>query len=372
MKSFHGIVLRVAALLAGSAVVGACIASNPATAEDFNSVLHKLSLTTCSTSGACKQYKNTGSGAGVKGVGGIGNGLVAQSTSGSATLSTSTNGDGVQAYSNNNDGTNSGTNNNSTTHQGRSGIWGHDDSTDGGTKNVGVAGSSNNGSGVSGTSTNGLGVFGSSSNANGIQGDSTNGSGVYAFSANNAGGSFENDTAGQFTLIAANDASGGYPFLAGGPAGVVTMDGSGNVQASGAMYATGFFTELRTTDNEGRHVTAYTGQSADAEMSDVGTGRIASGHGIVQLDPAFARTLDMRSGYHVFLTPKGDSKGLYIASESPAGFEVRESQGGQSTLSFDYRIIGRPVGVTSGRLPAVKFTAPKFVPGRTLHHTPTH
>src|SRR5450755_4538425 len=111
MKSIHGLVLRVAALVAGSAIVGACIASNPATAQDFNSMLKALSITTCSTSGACKQYKNTGSGAAVKGVAGSGNGVIALSTSGSATLSTSTHGDGVQAYSGGNDGTNSGTNN---------------------------------------------------------------------------------------------------------------------------------------------------------------------------------------------------------------------------------------------------------------------
>src|SRR5476649_2042073 len=43
MNSFHGLVLRVAALVAGSAIVGACIASNPATAQDFNSMLKALS-----------------------------------------------------------------------------------------------------------------------------------------------------------------------------------------------------------------------------------------------------------------------------------------------------------------------------------------
>ncbi|HEY5096261.1 MAG TPA: hypothetical protein VII69_14205 [Candidatus Eremiobacteraceae bacterium] len=372
MNSIHGLVLRVAALVVGSATVGASIATNPATAQDVNSMLKALSITTCSTSGACKQFKNSGAGAGVKGVAGSGNGVIAVSTNGSATFSTSTNGDGIQSYSNNNDGLNSGTNNNSTTHPGRSGVWGHDDSTDGGTKNVGVAGSSNNGSGVSGSSTNGLGVFGISTNANGIQGDSTNGSGVYAYSANNSGGAFENSTADIFALTVANDASGGYTFAAQSPGGVVEMDGAGNVIASGTMYAQGFVTQLRATTSDGRHVTSYAAQSADAEMSDVGTGRIVDGRGVVQLDSTFARTLDMRSGYHVFLTPMGDSKGLYVASKSPASFEVRESQGGQSTLSFDYRIIGRAAGVTSGRLPAIKFSPPKIIRGHAPDHSPIH
>lgn len=361
MNSIHGLVLRVAALVVGSAVVGAGIASNPATAQDVNSMLKALSITTCSTSGACKQFKNTGSGAGVKGVAGGGNGVIAQSTSNSATFSTSTNGDGVQAYSNNNDGINSGTNNNSTTHPGRSGIWGHDDSTDGGNKNVGVAGSSNNGAGVSGSSTDG----------NGLQGDSTTGAGVYAFSANYSGGSFESGSTDFFTVQAYNDA-GGYPFAAYTTLGEVAIDPVGDVTATGTMYAQGFVTQLHTTTNDGRHVSAYASQSADAEMSDVGTGQITGGHGIIHLDPAFARTLDMKSGYHVFLTPMGDCRGLFIASKSPAGFEVRELQGGQSTLSFDYRIIGRAAGIKTGRLPVIRFTAPKIVRGHAPTLAPIH
>jgi hypothetical protein len=372
MNSIHGLILRVAALVVGSAIVGAGIASNPATAQDVTSMLKAFSITTCSTSGACKQFKNTGSGAGVKGVAGSGNGVIAQSTSNSATFSTSTTGDGVQAYSSGNDGTNSGTNNNSTTNPGRSGVWGHDDSTDGGTKNVGVEGSSNNGPGVGGSSTHGPGVSGSSTNNYGVQGVSTYWYGIYGYSGYQFGGIFETAALGQYALAAINDTAGGPTFVAQSPDGSVFIDGEGDVFADGTMHAHGFVTDLHTTTNDGRHVSAYASQSADAEMSDVGTGRIAAGHGIVQLDPAFARTLDMRSGYHVFLTPMGDCRGLFIASKSPASFEVRELQGGQSTLSFDYRIIGRAAGVTSGRLPAFRFTMPKFVRGHAPGHSPIH
>ena len=119
-------------------------------------------------------------------------------------------------------------------------------------------------------------------------------------------------------------------------------------------------------------ILAAVGVMFSATQSAKAAPLLADGHGIVQLDPAFARTLDVRSGHHVFLTPKGDSRGLYIASESPAAFEVRESQGGQSTLSFDYRIIGRAAGVKTGRLPAIRFTAPKFVRGHAPDLAPIH
>ena len=356
MNSIHGLVLRVAALVVGSAVVGASIASNPATAQDVNSMIQNLTNTVCSKTTACKKFTNSGSGAGVEGVGGNGNGVIAQSINGSATFSTSTNANGVQAYSSNNDGTNSGTNNNSSINPGRSGVWGHDDSTDGGAGNVGVAGSSTNGTGVSGSSTWGTGVIGSST----------------AESPSSVGGFFENNSNLSYPLVAQNNANGGSIFLAMGPQGYVFGDYLGNFKASGAMIATQFIVDSDVVTKGGRHVMAYASRSADAEMSDVGTGRIAGGHGIVQLDPMFARTLDIRSGYHVFLTPMGDSKGLYVASKSSASFEVRESQGGQSTLSFDYRIIGRAEGVTSGRLPAVRFSAPEIRRGQASGHIPTH
>jgi len=152
----------------------------------------------------------------------------------------------------------------------------------------------------------------------------------------------------------------------------VIIDPSGDVTASGAIYATSFNVVSDNVTSDGRHVTSYASRSADAEMSDVGTGHIAGGRGIVQLDPAFARTLGMRFGYHVFLTPMGDCKGLFVASKSPASFEVRELQGGQSTLSFDYRIIGRAAGVISGRLPAIRLPAPEIPRRHTLGHVPAH
>jgi len=334
-------------------------------------MLKAFSITTCSTSGACKQFKNTGSGAGVKGVAGNGNGVIAVSTNGSATLSTSTNADGVQAYSNNDDGTNSGTDNNSATHPGRSGAWGHDDSTDGGTKNVGVVGSSTNGAGVEGVSSNGTGISAVSTNGIGLNDVSTNNIANMAFSQNSNGGIIQNQDLGT-TLAVDNLASGGAPFQATSPGGYVVMDQSGDVQASNAMYAQSFNVDSDVITNDGRHVMSYASRSADAEMSDVGTGRIAGGQGIVQLDPAFARTLDVRSGYHVFLTPLDDCKGLFVAAKSPASFEVRELQGGQSTLSFDYRIVGRAVGVKSGRLPAIRLSAPEILRRHAPGHIPTH
>jgi hypothetical protein len=46
-----------------------------------------------------------------------------------------------------------------------------------------------------------------------------------------------------------------------------------------------------------------------------------------------------------------DTRGLYVSQKTPAGFQVREAQGGRSTFSFDYRIVARPLDADNDRLP---------------------
>jgi hypothetical protein len=76
----------------------------------------------------------------------------------------------------------------------------------------------------------------------------------------------------------------------------------------------------------------------------------------VAIDRAFVSTIDRNSPYHVFLTPMGDTRGLYVSVKTPSGFEVREAQGGRSTVSFDYRIVARPLDANGDRLPLAPAT----------------
>jgi len=70
----------------------------------------------------------------------------------------------------------------------------------------------------------------------------------------------------------------------------------------------------------------------------------------VTLDAAYAQTVNTGVDYHVFLTPNGDCKGLYVAQKSPASFEVHEMGGGASNIAFDYRIMARRKGFENVRL----------------------
>jgi hypothetical protein len=73
----------------------------------------------------------------------------------------------------------------------------------------------------------------------------------------------------------------------------------------------------------------------------------------VPIDPDFAAVIET-DDYHVFLTPEGESSGLYVTARTSTTFEVREQADGRSTLSFSYRIAARPKDVEHERLAAIE------------------
>ncbi len=93
--------------------------------------------------------------------------------------------------------------------------------------------------------------------------------------------------------------------------------------------------------------------SPECWLEDFGRAKLVSGKTKVMLDRDFASFV--RTGYyHVFLTPEGDSKGLYVTSKNGTGFKVREQQSGKSSVWFSYRIVARRKDVRASRLPRVE------------------
>src|SRR5574341_1400672 len=74
------------------------------------------------------------------------------------------------------------------------------------------------------------------------------------------------------------------------------------------------------------------------------------GKAAVNIDPLFIQTVNTAVEYHVFLTPKGDCRGLYVTNETPSSFEVRELQNGKSDLSVSYRIVAKRKGYEEVRM----------------------
>lgn len=164
---------------------------------------------------------------------------------------------------------------------------------------------------------------------------------------NDAGIFASNSPTGYYTVYIQNDDITGDagPFEAynSNNQSFCQMDGYGDFTCSGSISSINAI-------NRDHKVASYSVQSSENWMEDFGSGQLSSGHASITLDPTFAATVNTGVEYHVFLTPNGDSKGLYIASKGPGSFEVAESNGGKSSISFDYRIVAKRKGYESLRL----------------------
>jgi len=197
--------------------------------------------------------------------------------------------------------------------------------------------------------------------ANDVQGleglfgsQSISGQGVVGASASE-GVEGQNSTTGD--AIFANG-FGGLLFRANNSAAqnVFEVDDTGEVYAVGYSFIADA-TKLQDTSS-GRTVKTYSSQAAQPTLEDTGEAQLVNGAARVALDPGFAATID-RSSYIVLVTPEGMTQGvLCVTQRTPAGFSVQENMGGHSNVSFAYRIVAKPFGSSSPRLPVA------LVPGR--------
>jgi len=161
-------------------------------------------------------------------------------------------------------------------------------------------------------------------------------------------GSFRNNSQSNATLYAYN-VQGNHvstlfkTFQASSPDGTCGIGGAGNLTCTGQVKT------LVATAGGARMVETYAVHSPENWMEDFGSAQIKNGVATVIIDPTFAETVSESDPYHIFLTPNGDSKGLYVANKTATSFEVRESGGGTSSLSFDYRIVAKRRGFEAQR-----------------------
>lgn len=223
------------------------------------------------------------------------------------------------------------------------GVW----ATNASTQGTGVAGI------ASATSGNATGVVGTSQGADG-------GIGVWgAYQATSGGGvgvrgdieSTASGTAGLFL-----NASGQGLILSGlsgsSSTQVFSVDTSGNLDISGNLTVAGS-KSARVKLQDGREVALYAVESPENWFEDFGTAQLQAGTTRVSLEAEFLQTVDTAADYHIFLTPNGDCRGLYVARKTRGGFEVRELGGGHSSIAFDYRIVARRLGFENVRLQGV-------------------
>jgi hypothetical protein len=205
---------------------------------------------------------------------------------------------------------------------------------------VGVYGSVAGSSGVGGG--NGSAVWGDAGGADGLT------TAVYGTAGADAAGDFENDSK-YYTLNvnnAAPSSSDATVFFASGSNG----DGFCEIDVNGNLTCDGTVGEVVGVQGGAHKVALNSVQSPENWFEDFGSGMLTNGTITVTLDPTFGQTVNTGIEYHVFLTPKGDCKGLYVANENARGFDVRELGGGTSNVAFDYRVVAKRLGYENIRL----------------------
>jgi hypothetical protein len=202
----------------------------------------------------------------------------------------------------------------------------------------------------------------------GIWGDTTDGSAVIATAGKGWAGQFFNDSGSNPTLQAFNGApppDTAYAFSAGGAGtgtGTCTIDIYGNLVCSGSKSA------VVPVDGGSRKVALYAVEAPENWFEDFGSGQLSNGSARIDLEPTFAQTVNTDLDYHVFLTAKGDCKGLYVSHESATSFEVHELSGGTSSVAFDYRIIAKRKNYETVRLADLTERYKKLEEQRTRMH----
>jgi hypothetical protein len=123
----------------------------------------------------------------------------------------------------------------------------------------------------------------------------------------------------------------------------------GNETVNGNQTVVGTKSAVVTL-SDNRRVKLYAVESPENWFEDFGRGELRGGVAVMALDPTFAQTVNTSMAYHVFVTPRGNCRGLYVTNAGLRSFEVRELDGGTSNIAFDYRIVARRRGYETVRL----------------------
>jgi hypothetical protein len=143
------------------------------------------------------------------------------------------------------------------------------------------------------------------------------------------------------------------------------LDNTANIIITGHITTAGG-TLINGRTGNGQTMQSYGARSTVPDLEDFGEAQLTNGAGYVSIDASLSNAIDHRSSYLVFITPEGDSNGLYVTAKTGNGFQVRENAGGHHTLAFSYRIVAKPFGVEGARLAVVPSVAQLIGPDRPM------
>jgi hypothetical protein len=137
---------------------------------------------------------------------------------------------------------------------------------------------------------------------------------------------------------------------------------NGQMLTQGGVLVGGDFTVMGTKSvavpfADGSHRRLYCMESPEYWFEDFGEAKLVKGKAQIKLPRDFASAIKADS-YHVFVTPYGDSNGLYVSKRTRQGFVVEEQSRGKSNLLFSFRIVGKRKDVKAERF--AKVSVPKI------------
>lgn len=122
----------------------------------------------------------------------------------------------------------------------------------------------------------------------------------------------------------------------GGSVGIGTSSPASTLTVNGNFSATGTKSAIINTSQGA--VAYFAMESPEVRFYDEGNATLNNGSKIVQIDSLFAETIE--GNYNVYVTPTGNSNGLFVINKNSVNFTVRENNRGKSNITFDYMISG--------------------------------
>jgi len=239
-----------------------------------------------------------------------------------------------------------------------------------GASGYGVAGFSNIGFGMHGTSASGTGVYGYSSSFYGVEGISDTGIGLYGTSTTGYGVVASVGSGGVAAVYASSSTPNTPAFYAVNYAAPNPPNSNagffiGQVYINGPLVIAGGAKSAAVPHPDGTHRLLYCMESPESWFEDFGVGTISGGKAEVKLDADFAAVVDTKE-LHVFLTPH-DEHALHVPTRSNAGFSVAAAPSTVAAArgvkvsdisgTFTYRVVAKRKDVAAPRL--AKFDLPK-------------
>jgi hypothetical protein len=124
-----------------------------------------------------------------------------------------------------------------------------------------------------------------------------------------------------------------------------------HIRYDGATFFAGGKSAVVKTPSFGERA-MYSDESTELWFTDRGSGELANGEAVIDLDPMFRETVTI-DGDHpmiVRVTATDECNGMYVAEKASDHFVVKELMGGRSNATFDWEASGKRRGYENTRM----------------------